>query len=76
MKPTEKQRHFIKTIQNIVQLWIETNDINSPSHRTLIEETIDYELDGYPEGDKDLLKNAFWDLLTYIKTLERNENND
>ena len=70
MKPSEKQIKFCKTLQNILQLWIESNDINSPSHWTLIEETIEESLgEEIKEDDKELLIDAFGDLLTYIRTI-------
>lgn len=69
MKSSERQIHFCKTLQNIIQLWIESNDINSPSHFTLIAETIEEELGELSDDDKQLLINAFGDLLTYIRTI-------
>ena len=69
MKPSERQIHFCKTLQNVLQLWIESNDINSPSHFTLIAETIEEELEELSDDDKQLLINAFGDLLTYIRTI-------
>lgn len=69
MKPSERQIHFCKTLQNVIQLWVESNDINSPSHFTLIEETIEEELRELSDDDKQLLINAFGDLLTYIRTI-------
>ena len=69
MKPSERQIHFCKTLQNVLQLWIESNDINSPSHFTLIAEAIEEELEELSDDDKQLLINAFGDLLTYIRTI-------
>ena len=70
MKPSERQIKFCKTLQGILQLWIESNDINSPSHWTLIEETIEENLgEEMEEDDKELLIDAFGDLLTYIRTI-------
>ena len=69
MKPSERQIHFCKTLQNVIQLWVESNDINSPSHFTLIEETIEEELRELSDDDKQLLINAFGDLLIYIRTI-------
>ena len=70
MKPSERQIHFCKTLQNVIQLWVESNDINSPSHYTLIAETIEEELgEELSDDDKQLLIDAFGDLLTYIRTI-------
>lgn len=69
MKPSERQIYFCKTLQNILQLWIESNDINSPSHFTLITETIEEGLGELSDDDKQLLIGAFGDLLTYIRTI-------
>lgn len=67
MKPTEKQKHLIKTIENIIQLWNETNDLYSPSHKTLIEESIECELEDYTDNDKQMLENILENLLFYVR---------
>jgi hypothetical protein len=41
MKPNEKQLKLIKEIKNQVYFWESTNDINSPTHRTDIENEMD-----------------------------------
>lgn len=69
MKASEKQIEFCTTLKRILQFWITSNDINSPSHFTIIEEVINNELESLPERDKELLINAFGDLLTYIRKL-------
>lgn len=69
MKPSERQIYFCKTLQNIIQLWVESNDINSPSHFTLIEETIEENLGELSDMDRQLLINAFGDLLTFIRKI-------
>ena len=69
MKASEKQIEFCTTLKGILQFWITSNDINSPSHFTIIEEVINNELEPLPEKDKKLLIDAFGDLLTYVRKL-------
>lgn len=69
MKASEKQIEFCTTLKGILQFWIDSNDINSPSHFTIIEEAIENELEPLPEKDKELLINTFGDLLTYVRKL-------
>jgi hypothetical protein len=69
MKPSKKQIEFCETLKNILQGWIDSNDINSPSHFTIIEEFIETNLESLPEIDKDILIRSFGDLLTYIRKL-------
>jgi hypothetical protein len=69
MKASEKQIEFCTTLKGILQFWITSNDIDSPSHFTIIEEVINNELEPLPERDKELLINAFGDLLTYVRKL-------
>ena len=69
MKASEKQIEFCTTLKGILQFWITSNDINSPSHFTIIEEVINNELEPLPEKDKELLIDAFGDLLTYVRKL-------
>ena len=69
MKASEKQIEFCTTLKGILQFWITSNDIDSPSHFTIIEEVINNELEPLPERDKELLIGAFGDLLTYVRKL-------
>ena len=69
MKASEKQIEFCTTLKGILQFWITSNDIDSPSHFTIIEEVINNELEPLPERDKELLIDAFGDLLTYVRKL-------
>jgi len=69
MKASEKQIEFCKTLKGILQFWIDSNDINSPSHFTIIEEVINNELEPLPERDKELLIDVFGNLLTYVRKL-------
>ena len=69
MKASEKQIEFCTTLKGILQFWITSNDIDSPSHFTIIEEVINNELEPLPEKDKELLIGAFGDLLTYVRKL-------
>ena len=69
MKASEKQIEFCTTLKGILQFWITSNDIDSPSHFTIIEEVINNELEPLPERDKELLMGAFGDLLPYVRKL-------
>ena len=69
MKASEKQIEFCTTLKGILQFWITSNDIDSPSHFTIIEEVINNELEPLPEKDKELLIGAFGNLLTYVRKL-------
>ena len=69
MKASEKQIELCTTLKGILQFWIDSNDINSPSHFTIIEEAIENELEFLPEDDRRLLMDAFGDLLTYVRKL-------
>ena len=52
MKASEKQIEFCTTLKGILQFWITSNDIDSPSHFTIIEEVINNELEPLPERIK------------------------
>jgi len=39
-KPTEQQLRLIEAIKSTVWDWEHTNDINSPSHNTLVDENL------------------------------------
>ena len=40
MKPTEKQKKIMDIIIQNLQFWKSTNDINSPSHNSSIEDDV------------------------------------
>lgn len=58
MKPNDIQKETISRIIGIVKGWETTNDINSPSHHTLIEEDL---------SDLDLLPS---DIANLTQTLD------
>lgn len=69
MKPTEKQKHFCEQLQKImienISHWQTTNDITSPSHFTLIDESVDVDklnyLSEYQVGKlRDLIGNIYY----------------
>lgn len=69
MGPTEKQIHIIDTIQSILNTWKNTNDIDSPSHTTYIDDTLFMELAGWIGEFKSVeLEKYIKDLLHSIRT--------
>lgn len=71
MKPTEQTKTNVKTIESIVSGWSTTNDINSPSHHTYIEEEV-FANTSFEYGAKEKIT----DLLTELYYLVRDSNTD
>lgn len=77
MKPTEKQIQIIDTVQSILDTWKSTNDINSPSHTTYIDDTLFTDLsDVIGEYECDVLSEKLTDLLSYVSNVRRHEVGD
>ncbi len=67
MKPTQKQKGLIKTIEKIVSSWASTNDINSPTHGGDIDEELrKHDFDDNTD-DKGLITYALSDILEIIR---------
>lgn len=67
MKPTTKQIELIKTIEKIVSSWRSTNDINSPTHDSDIDEELrKHDFDANTD-DKGLVTYALSDILEIIR---------
>lgn len=68
MKPTSTQKEAIETSKRLVSYWLSTNDIDSPSHITTIEDEINA-IDSLNTEEHDLLIRNLIDLLKTIKFL-------
>ena len=68
MKPTSTQKEVIETSKRLVSYWLSTNDIDSPSHITTIEDEINA-IDSLNTEEHDLLISNLIDLLKTIKFL-------
>ena len=68
MKPTSTQKEVIETSKRLVSYWLSTNDIDSPSHITIIEDEIN-SIDSLNTEEHDLLIRNLIDLLKTIKFL-------
>lgn len=40
MKPTSTQKEVIETSKRLISYWLSTNDLDSPSHITIIEDEV------------------------------------
>ena len=68
MKPTSTQKEVIETSKRLVSYWLSTNDIDSPSHITTIEDEINA-IDSLNTEEHDLLIYNLIDLLKTIRFL-------
>ena len=68
MKPTSTQKEVIVTSKRLVSYWLSTNDTDSPSHITTIEDEINA-IDSLNTEEHDLLIRNLIDLLKTIKFL-------
>ena len=68
MKPTSVQKEVIETSKRLISYWLSTNDLDSPSHITTIEDEINA-LDDINIEEKDMLIHDLIDLLKTIKYL-------
>ena len=68
MKPTSTQKEAIETSKRLVSYQLSTNDIDSPSHITTIEDEINA-IDSLNTEEHDLLIRNLIDLLKTIKFL-------
>lgn len=66
MKPTSTQKEIIETLKRLVNYWLNTNDLDSPSHITIIEDEINA-LDDINTDEKDML---IYDLINLLKTIK------
>ena len=68
MKPTSIQKEVIETTKRLVSYWLSTNDLDSPSHITIIEDEI-YAIDCISNEEQTMIIHNLVDLLKTIKYL-------
>ena len=68
MKPTSTQKEVIETSRRLVSYWLNTNNLESLSHITTIEDEINA-LDTINTEEKDTLIHYLIDLLKTIRYL-------
>lgn len=68
MKPTSTQKEVIETSRRLISYWLNTNNLDSLSHITTIEDEINA-LDTINTEEKDILIHYLIDLLKTIRYL-------
>ena len=68
MKPTSTQKEVIETSKRLVSYWLSTNDLDSPSHISIIEDEV-YAIDSLSTDEQALIINNLVDLLKTIRYL-------
>ena len=66
MKPNQKQLKAIQAIKDLAEVWKTTNDIDSPSHMTLVEDYVYRHLEGYDEE----FEHRIHEVLDYIRKMK------
>lgn len=74
MKTTIKQKEFCENLillmKDNINTWITTNDINSPSHYTLIDESVDISNIKITEEQENKLKQTISDIYDVVKSIK------
>ena len=68
MKPTSTQKEVIETSKRLISYWLSTNDLDSPSHISIIEDEV-YAIDSLSTDEQVLIINNLVDLLKTIRHL-------
>ena len=70
MKPTPRQQKLIEEVQNQAHFWMNTNDLDSPTHYCDIEEeTFKLEMDDLlTKEERKEFEDRLSDLLDFIKS--------
>ena len=68
MKPTSTQKEVIETSKRLISYWLSTNDLDSPSHISIIEDEV-YAIDSLSTDEQLLIINNLVDLLKTIRYL-------
>ena len=68
MKPTSAQKEVIETTKRLVSYWLNTNDLDSPSHITIIEDEV-YAIDSLSTDEQVLIIHNLVDILKTIRYL-------
>ena len=66
MKPTQLQKKICELVKSQASFWINTNDINSPTHYCDMWEELN-DIEELTEGEKDELFKILNDLYTNIR---------
>jgi hypothetical protein len=69
MKPTPRQNKILEMISNQVHFWMNTNDIDSPTHYSDLEDdvqSLEY-IDQLSKEDAKQLENMLGDIYDFIK---------
>lgn len=70
MKPTPRQKHLIEVVQNQASFWMSTNDIDSPTHYSDMEEEVsklEWDTDHLTKEDAKKFEDLLGDLFDFIK---------
>ena len=68
MKPTSTQKEVIETSKLLVSYWLSTNDLDLPSHISIIEDEV-FAIDGLSTDEQALIIHNLVDLLKTIRYL-------
>ena len=68
MKPTSAQKEVIETSKRLVSYWLNTNDLDLPSHISIIEDEV-FAIDGLSTDEQALIIHNLVDLLKTIRYL-------
>lgn len=68
MKPTKTQKEVMETSRRLISYWLNTNNLDSLSHITTIEDEINA-LDAINTEEKDIIIHYLIDLLKSIRYL-------
>ena len=68
MKPTSAQKEVIETSKRLVSYWLNTNDLDLPSHISIIEDEV-FAIDSLSTDEQALIIHNLVDLLKTIRYL-------
>ena len=68
MKPTSTQKEVIETSKRLISYWLSTNDLDSLSHISIIEDEV-YAIDCISDEEQTMIINNLVDLLKTIRYL-------
>lgn len=65
--PSKNQVKLMEFCMFIIKTWINTNDINSPTHESDLHDFINVDLDWLSDEDKENIENLMLNLYKFIK---------
>ena len=68
MKPTSTQKEVIDTSKRLISYWLNTNDLDSLSHISIIEDEV-YAIDCISDEEQTMIINNLVNLLKTIRYL-------